>query len=425
MKSQTIQTLSILLASATFCMGGLDVLYEWKYIAYEWDNPYDESSSRSDGRYDRKRIVPNDVQQLSDGRVLVTTPKYYDNPASLSIVSSRSENGGPLLAPYPSWDWHKKSGDCSGITSVNRVRVDRCNRLWVVDSGKIGDEQVCPAKILTFDPTTDELLDTFEIPTELTYNPDDPSQGRVEIQVVETIGDNCEQTWAYIGDPEGFGLLIYNGTSIWRLNDKIFAPEAEQTNFVIDNESVRLDIGVGSMLLPPSGFVEEQPVLFKPLASVKGYAATREQMHYSYSGIDIQYYMCNYTIPSQELARDYSSDGVLIAGFPLQTAIACWNLQYPLVDPYVEILDQDSEKLQFVSGLKITKGIQNGVEGENVWVMTNRYQKFRLGSLDFSDVNFRILGSNVADLVKGTYCETKSHELVPTMEEKFFFKIEN
>lgn len=76
-----------------------------------------------------------------------------------------------LAQPYPSWDWHQdaaagqpENNNCSGLVSVFRTRADRCNRLWVLDSGVVDSlvnfRVACPPKILIFDLTTDTLVTT-------------------------------------------------------------------------------------------------------------------------------------------------------------------------------------------------------------------------------------------------------------------------
>lgn len=74
-----------------------------------------------------------------------------------------------LLQAFPSWDWHvaaasgnAKANNCSGLVSVFRVRADRCNRLWVLDSG-VSDTLAtfnvdCPPKLLVFDMATERLV---------------------------------------------------------------------------------------------------------------------------------------------------------------------------------------------------------------------------------------------------------------------------
>lgn len=137
----------------------------------------------------------------------------------------------------------------------------------------------------------------------------------------------------YISDVEGWGLIIYDGSHFWRLNDEIYAPEADSTTFSINSEDVTLNIGVSSVIILPDGFIKQPSVLFKPMASKSGYGANLKQLRSSRSGGEVTYHKSNYTLPTQELARDISSNGIIIAGF--DGFLACWNIQVPLVDPNV------------------------------------------------------------------------------------------
>jgi hypothetical protein len=57
-----------------------------------------------------------------EGQVFVTLPRFKPGvPATLTTVVQSNE-GRPLLLPYPDWSWHRE-GLCDGITSVFRVQV--------------------------------------------------------------------------------------------------------------------------------------------------------------------------------------------------------------------------------------------------------------------------------------------------------------
>lgn len=56
---------------------------------------------------------------------MVTIPREFcpDAPATLMTVSDKKKGpGGPLLIPYPSWEWHNTS-NCNGFMSITRVYV--------------------------------------------------------------------------------------------------------------------------------------------------------------------------------------------------------------------------------------------------------------------------------------------------------------
>jgi Major royal jelly protein len=47
------------------------------------------------------------------------------------------------------------------------LQIDECQRLWVIDTGKIGlaeSPQLCPPKILVFDLSTNRVVRRYTIP---------------------------------------------------------------------------------------------------------------------------------------------------------------------------------------------------------------------------------------------------------------------
>lgn len=57
--------------------------------------------------------------------MFVTTPRLKDGiPITLGTVSENKTSNGPLILPYPDYEWHKSQGkDCDKMTSVFRVVV--------------------------------------------------------------------------------------------------------------------------------------------------------------------------------------------------------------------------------------------------------------------------------------------------------------
>lgn len=97
--------------------------------------------------------------------------------ASLAYVSLDNETS-PVFHPYPSWEANtlpvNRSTDAnseeenSRIISTFRLRVDECDRLWVMDTGLAdilgSPHQYKPPSIVIFDLTTDKLIRRFVIP---------------------------------------------------------------------------------------------------------------------------------------------------------------------------------------------------------------------------------------------------------------------
>lgn len=100
--------------------------------------------------------------------------------ASLNYVELDTNEKTPKLRPYPSWEANKVPNDkcndekgCplkdnSTIISTFRIQADKCDRLWVLDTGLadiLGEgKQVTPNAIVIFDLKTDKLVRRFAIP---------------------------------------------------------------------------------------------------------------------------------------------------------------------------------------------------------------------------------------------------------------------
>lgn len=102
-----------------------------------------------------------------------------------------------------------KRNRCQGLVSVFRMEVDKCDRLWVLDTGAINlakrVDQICPVKLDVFDLKTDRHIKRFLIPTNQT------SKDSLFTNIaVEIIDDNCENAYAYISDVFQYGLVVYS-----------------------------------------------------------------------------------------------------------------------------------------------------------------------------------------------------------------------
>lgn len=86
------------------------------------------------------------------------------------------------------------------MTSVFRMQVDSCGRLWVLDSGKISitteeAKQHCPPKLLIFDLETDQLITKYVFEKKFIL------QDGLYSNIIVDIRDNqCDDAYAYMSD---------------------------------------------------------------------------------------------------------------------------------------------------------------------------------------------------------------------------------
>ncbi|CAL7935456.1 unnamed protein product [Xylocopa violacea] len=370
----------------------LNVVYEWKYFDYDYGSEEARKAAIHSGEYDYKNAVPIDVDKWHD-MTFVTILRDKGVPSSLNVVSKKTGKGGPLLEPYPDWSW-AKPGDCSGITSVYRVAIDKCDRLWVLDTGHSGDREVCPPQLLTFDLHTSKLLKRVKIPSNIATN-STTGKGLLVTPVVETHGQRCENTVVYIADVDGYGLIVYNGQSFKRLTSSAFLPDPKAFTYTIEGQSFQLEDGIVGMAFSN----KRSRLYFSPMSSYNFDVVESEQLRNSQNG-NIKYQVYNDILPTQASAKAISDTGAVFFGLVNSTSIGCWNEQRPLTKHNIDVVAKNPKTLQFTSGLKVKRTRR----GEVLWAMTNRYQKAATDTLNFDEVNFRILNGKVKDLICDTRC---------------------
>ncbi|KAL0117138.1 hypothetical protein PUN28_010168 [Cardiocondyla obscurior] len=156
------------LSMGTTSLSQMRVEYEWKYFDLLWDSPKQRQDAIDSGTYDPKGAFLFDVDKALDGRVFITAVRDKGIPVSVLTVSDKHGESGPLLRPYPDWSWYKD--DCKGITGgVYNLEI-KCNHLFIVDGGRIGENQLCLPQLLIFDLSTDKLVKRVTVPIEIAHN---------------------------------------------------------------------------------------------------------------------------------------------------------------------------------------------------------------------------------------------------------------
>ncbi|KAF7995394.1 hypothetical protein HCN44_006501 [Aphidius gifuensis] len=375
---------------------GLGVHYQWKYLDWVWPNvPLTKKN------YIPLNPITQDVDKDTSGRVFVTTPQWLEGtPITLSLISNLDGPGGPLLTPYPHWSWHTPN-DCSKLVSVYRIAIDECNRLWVVDTGTIAGKVVCPTKIMIFDLFTDRLMHQYIVPSDQTLY----GESSLVTPIVEIV-DKCENTYLYIADVSGHGLVIYNlqQDRSFRINNtrgNAFGPNIEAENMTIAGETFDLTDGTLGMSLSPPGFFKNRYLYFNSLASFYQKFSSVDSLKFG----EFQEPIVFESIvkrQSQAGVQAMSKKGVLFFQLAELTSIACWNIDRPFTWDNIEILAFDEITLQYVSGIKV---IKNHAGDEELWFNTNRLQKTINKNRKINEINFRIIKGHVDDIIRGTKCE--------------------
>ncbi|CAB3378148.1 Hypothetical predicted protein [Cloeon dipterum] len=419
-----------LLAVAPCAFAELQEIFKWKQVDFNFANDSVRQEALKSGAYDPKNALPLGIAYY-EGRVFISLPKWKPGTSATLVTvpydaAKATEQGAtsPLLNPYPNWSWHQRpEGDCDGLTSVFRMQVDQCGRLWVLDSGlenvATGGKQVCPSQLLIFDLKSDTLLRRYRIPkTSLKDN------SFLAALTLDVAGDQCgseqDDSFAYFADIYGNGLIVYSfkDDRSYRVDHPYFMPDPLACKFNAGGIDFRWVDGVFGLALSP--LVPSDPtnrtLYFHPMSSFNEFSVPT-------------YILRNETAASQEdndefkvlperrgrkysqaSASTMSKEGILIYNLVSRNAIGCWNTHQPHYEGLCGTLYQNNETLSLPNDITID-------EENHIWVLSDKLHKYLYKELSPEEYNFRVLRGDINKDVKGTSCDPeykpKPEELEP------------
>ncbi|XP_016911098.1 protein yellow-like [Apis cerana] len=359
----------------------LETIVQWPLLDFAL--PYDREFLN---QYRPENVVPTGIEVGWD-KIFISVPRLRVGiPATLNYISKNLPlESSPQLNAYPSWDWHSAGkGDlnCSLLISVYRTKLDRCNRLWVIDSGvmtSIDDfRPVCQPKIMVFDLKTDQLVRQYTFPRESLR----PNTLLTNLILDDTSATTCDDMFLYISDTTGPGIIVFDGATdrSWRILHASMYPHPDFSTYRIGSDMFELFDGViGLAFSARLGTLYYQPLATDRLFSVPttalqaGPPAFGEQLPVTLVG--------KKSSQGLALAVDPREDTILFAPFT-EMAIASWQPQ----TNQQRILAYTPEKLQFVAEIRWAER-DNG----NIWVMSTKFQKFFKQEVNARDINIRIM----------------------------------
>lgn len=316
----------------------------------------------------------------------------------------RTPSGSPELIPYPDMA-SNVAGDCAnGLTTVYRISVDKCNRLWVLDVGTTGigntTQNVCPYAINVFDLTTNQRIRRYE------FRPEDTNANTFIANTAIDMGASCEDTFAYFSDELGYGLIAYSWeqNKSWRFSHSFLMPDPLRGDFNLAGLNFQWgEEGIFGMALSPMQTDGFRTMYFSPLASHREFSVStrilrdEKRVEDSYH----EFVVMNERGPnSHTTSRVMDDEGLMLFNLVDQSAVGCWHSSLPYSPEYHDIVDVDDNSLVFPCDVKID-------ENRDVWVMSDRMPIFLIANLDFNDVNFRIFQAPLNKLIEGTVCDVQ------------------
>ncbi|XP_039947799.1 protein yellow-like [Bactrocera tryoni] len=392
----------------------VEVLYEWKQMVYGFATEEDLQDAIDNDNLVPENATPIDVavdyHSKKGKRVFTTTPRFTTGiPYTLAVVTDKTEENGPVLMPYPDYSWHNSNGSsCEKITSVFRVAITECNQMIVVDTGVIGDVQHCPPQLLVIDLNTDTLSHRYVF---------DPSiyvdVASLFIAPIAIVSDpppkgSCSKVKVYVADVTFHGLVVYDSEldAAWRVENRFMYPDPDQgLHTIADEKFIQMD---GIFDLASDG----KKLYFHPLASINEYSVPLsvinnrtvfeenvEAVPYAFRRVGERSSSC------AAHAMDSQNNLYFVTFNPIK--LTRWSPNKPYT-PKTELdIPADPKLIEFVSGMKVHK---NKAGIEELWMTSNRFQKISRGTLDFNEVNFRLLRRPLDDIQKVSNSD-KSHSV--------------
>ncbi|XP_055610391.1 protein yellow [Uranotaenia lowii] len=392
--------------------------YNWKQLDFVFPNQRMKQQALASGDYVPTNGLPVGIEHW-ENKLFVSVPRWKDGiPSTLNYIDmSQTPSGSPALIPYPDWS-SNVAGDCqNGLSTVYRIKADKCGRLWVLDTGTVGigntTQQLCPYALNIFDLKTNRRLRRYEL------RPEDTNPNTFIANIAIDMGRSCEDTFAYMSDELGYGLIAYSfeKNKSWRFAHSFFFPDPLRGDFNVAGLNFQWgEEGIFGMSLSPLQADGYRTMYFSPLASHREFMVStktlRDEERVEESFHDFQY-LKERGPNSHTTSRVMSESGLQLFNLIDQNAVGCWHSSLPYSPEYHGIVDRDDVELVFPADVKID-------EEETVWVISDRMPVFLIAELDYSDINFRIFSAPLRSLIAGTVCDIQPASTVqPNIRAQF------
>ncbi|GBP13544.1 L-dopachrome tautomerase yellow-f2 [Eumeta japonica] len=203
--------------------------------------------------------------QCENANGILSTLNYLD-------LTQDSRVKSPSLRPYPDFGFSRN------LYSVYRTRVDECNRLWMVDTGRLEipnqHQQIQPPAIVVFDLTTDRQLFRYEFKRSDLPRENTPA-GLISV-TVDIQNNKCDDAYAYIPDLVSYGLIIFSlkENDSWRLSNAYFSFTPTASILNIGGQRFQLNDGIFSVALTTTNDRNCKTAYFHPLISTQEFSVS-------------------------------------------------------------------------------------------------------------------------------------------------------
>lgn len=304
------------------------------------------------------------------------------------------------------------------MTSVFRVQVDQCDRLWVLDSGTINlandSQRICPPAIFIFDLRTDRLIKRYQIPEKQVK--EDSLWANI---VVDIRNDNCSTAKAYISDVWRFAMIIYDlaKDTSFRIQHHFFLPDPLSSRYELHGLQFQWMDGILGMALSPIDIDNERTLFFHPMSSFREFAVSTA----IFSDKQTADTSPESFVPiGKPRAKDYGhssgsaidNNGVMFFNMVTRDSVWCWDTRKEYIPQNLGLIGVSNKSLIFPNDLRV-----DHAEKQSFWTISNRLPMYLYGPWNSNDVNFRVYRAYVGDAVKNTVCDPDY--IVPVSDNGF------
>ncbi|KAL6440479.1 hypothetical protein ACFW04_003182 [Cataglyphis niger] len=377
--------------------------FTWKTMDFAYPDQRSRKLAIVSGEYIPENSLPVGIE-IWRNKLFVTVPRWRNGiPSTLNYIPlDVNQDVSPKLIPYPSWSQNRAGACGSGLTTVYRIHADACDRLWVLDTGTIGigetNMQACPYTLNVFDLKTDKIIRQYRL------RPEDINQNTFIANIAVDLGKNsCEDAFAYMSDELGYGLIVYSWqqNTSWRITHSYFMPDPLAGDYNIGGLNFQWgEEGIFGMSLTPIKSDGYRTLFFHPLSSYREFAVStrilRDQQLSQNSYHEFQ------VLPSRGplshcTASVMDENGLQFFNLIDQNAVGCWNSMLPYTPINQAVIARHDEAMIFPADIKVKHDL--------LWIISDRMPIFLLSTLNYTDVNFRILTTPVQAAIARTVCD--------------------
>lgn len=242
------------LATIALCHEPFQVIFEWKFIDFQWPSDEEQQYAVTRGDYIPANNFITTVKFWKD-KMYLTLPRWKDGvPVTLGIASAKPINSmtAPKLEAYPSWAM-QKLGNCAAFQLVHSIEIDPKGRMWVLDTGRptsLRESKAdCSPRLVILDlEDNGRILRSYEFPEHVAR--------RTNAYLNDIVLDHEDGGMAYITDTGTTdpGIIVYSlkDNNSWKVRHDSMKAKSEAVGFMVARTHVINPVHVNGIALSPA-----------------------------------------------------------------------------------------------------------------------------------------------------------------------------